>query len=202
MFLHILNDSTEYPQTLKVYAPWIQKVVDYSMKTEYLANASHKSFIPPVSDTLQVMQDIFLGKVPESSPQDYHKWFDGPRLPKRDRMITHQPPSQLEVSLRMQQLLLKHIAEDRQDKGHLAAKLNAINNQKRITRLIADENKKRLWKLLWKFFSKKQLLDTDLKELYEYIDKGLSVEDYQTCGILHYLLESQLLILCISRFTR
>ena len=58
MFLNILKDSAEYLKTLKVYAPWIQKVVDYSMKTEYLAKASHKSFIPPVRDTLQVIQDI------------------------------------------------------------------------------------------------------------------------------------------------
>jgi hypothetical protein len=76
-------------------------------------------------------------------------------------------------------LLLKHFAEDRQEKEHLAAELNAINNRTRITHLIAAENKKRLWKLLQKFFSKKQLRDADLKELYAYIDKGLSVEDYQ-----------------------
>jgi hypothetical protein len=179
MFLNILKDSAAYPKTLKVYAPWIQKVVDYSMKTEYLAKVSHKSFVPPVRDTLQVIQEISSGKVPESSSQDYHKEFDGPRLPKRDRMFTHQPPSQLEVSLRTQQLLLKHIAEDRQEKEHLAAELNAINNRTRIMHLIAAENKKRLWKLLRKFFSKKQLRDADLKELYAYIDKGLSVEDYQ-----------------------
>jgi hypothetical protein len=149
------------------------------MKTEYLAKASHRSFTPPVQDTLQVMQDISLGKLPESSSQDYHKGFDGPRLPQHDRMVTHQPPTQLEVSFRTQQLLLKHIAEDRLEKEHLATELNAIKNRTRITHLIADENKKRLWNILRKFFSKKQLWDSDLKELYDYIDKGLSVEDYQ-----------------------
>ena len=113
MFLNISKDSIEYLKTLKVYAPWIQKVVDYSMKTEYLAKASHKSFIPLVRYTLQVLQEISSGKVPESSHHDYHNTFDGPRLPKCDQMISHQPPSQLEVSLRTQQLLLKHIDEDR-----------------------------------------------------------------------------------------
>ena len=77
----------------------------------------------------------------------------------------------------MQWLLLKHIAEDRREKEHLAAELNAINNRTCITYMIADENKKRLRKLLRKFFTKKQLLDADPKELYEYIDKGLSVDD-------------------------
>ena len=45
--------------------------------------------------------------------------------------------------------------------------------------LIADENKKRLWKLLHKFFTEKQLLNVNLQELYDYIDKGFSLEDFQ-----------------------
>ena len=125
------------------------------------------------------MEHFSSWKALVSSHHDYHNTFDGPRLPKRDQMITHQPPSQMEVSMRMQQLLLKHIAEDRQEKEHLAAEMNVIHNRTRITHLIAAENKKRLWKLLWKFFSKKQLKDADLKELYECIYKGLTVEDYQ-----------------------
>ena len=102
MFLNIFKDYAEYPKPLKVYAPWIQNVVDYSMKIEYFTKASNKSFIPPVRNTLQVMQDISLGKVRKSSPPDYHKGFDGPCLPKCERMISHQPPSQLEVSLHTQ----------------------------------------------------------------------------------------------------
>jgi hypothetical protein len=149
------------------------------MRTVYLAKENHKSFIPPVRDTLQVMEDITLGKSPASSPQDYHKQFDGPRLPQRDRKILPQPPSQLEVSLRTQQLLLQHIAEDRREKEHLASELNALNNRTRIMHLIADENKKRLWKLLRKFFTEKQLLNVNLQELYDYIDKGFTVEDFQ-----------------------
>ena len=93
-----------------------------------MAKASHKSFIPPIRDTLQVMQAISWGKSPKSSPQDYHKGFDGPRLPQRNRMITHQPPSQLEVRSHTQQLLLKRIAEDRPEKEQIATELNAINN--------------------------------------------------------------------------
>ena len=79
VFLQILKDSAEHPKTLKVYRPWIQKVVDYIMKTEYLAKACHRSFIPLVRDTLQVIQDISSGKSLESSSQDLHKGFDGPR---------------------------------------------------------------------------------------------------------------------------
>ena len=82
------------------------------MKTEYLAKISHKSFIPPVRDTLRVMEDFSLGKVPVSSPPDYHTTFDGPRLPQRDRQPNTQPPSHLEVSLRTQQLLLQLMAKD------------------------------------------------------------------------------------------
>ena len=48
MFLRILKDSTQHPKTIKVYAPWIQKVVDHAMHTEYLAKVTHKSFVPPV----------------------------------------------------------------------------------------------------------------------------------------------------------
>ena len=94
-------------------------------------------------------------------------------------MITPQPPSHLEISLRTQQLLLQHIADDRREKEHLASELNTINNRTRVMHLIADENKKRLRKLLRKFFTEKQLLQVDLQELYDYIDKGFSVEDFQ-----------------------
>ena len=93
--------STQCPKIIKVYAPWIQKVVDYAMKTEYLAKVSHKSFIPHVRDTLKVMEDFFLGKALVSSP-DYHTTFNGPKLPKRDRLPNTQPPSHLEVSMHTQ----------------------------------------------------------------------------------------------------
>ena len=84
MFQHILNDSALYSHCLKVYAPWIQKVVDRAMRTEYLTKQIHKSFIPPVRDTLKVMEDISSGKSPVSSPLDYHKNFDRPCLPQCD----------------------------------------------------------------------------------------------------------------------
>ena len=74
---------------------------------------------------------------------------------------------------------MQHIAEDRHEKEHLASELNAINNRTRIMHLIADENKKRLWKLLRKFFTEKQLLNVNLRELYDYIDKGSTLEDFQ-----------------------
>ena len=109
MFLRILKDSAQYPFCLKVFAPWIKKVIDHAMRTVYLVKESHKSFIPPIHDTLQIMEDISSGKSPASIRQDYHKQFDGPRLPRRSRKILLQPPSQLEVSLRTQQLLLQHI---------------------------------------------------------------------------------------------
>ena len=84
MFMRILMDSAQHPKTTKVFAPWIQKVVDYAMHTEYLAKVSHKSFIHPVRDTLRVMEDFSSGKVPVSSPPDYHNTIDGPWLPQRD----------------------------------------------------------------------------------------------------------------------
>jgi hypothetical protein len=43
MFLRILMDSAQHPKTIKVFAPWIQKVVDYAMKTEYLAKVITKA---------------------------------------------------------------------------------------------------------------------------------------------------------------
>ena len=73
MFLRILKDSAQYPFCIIVFTPWIQKVVYHAMRIVYLAKESHKSFIPPVRDTLQVMDDITLGKSPASSPQDYYK---------------------------------------------------------------------------------------------------------------------------------
>src|SRR3989337_2395431 len=119
MFLRILMDSTQCPKTIKVFAPWIQKVVDYAMKTEYLAKVSHKSFISPMRDTLKIMEDFSSGKAPVSSPPDYHNTFNGPKLPQHDRQPNTQPPSHLEVSLHTQQLLLQHMAEDRREKEHL-----------------------------------------------------------------------------------
>ena len=71
------------------------------------------------------------------------------------------------------------MVKDRQEKEHLAAELNAIHNRTKVVHMITVENKKRLWKLLRKFFSKKQLSNSHLKELYEYIDQGFSVEDFQ-----------------------
>ena len=37
MFFRILKDTAHHMKTIKVYAPWIQKVVDHAMKTDYLA---------------------------------------------------------------------------------------------------------------------------------------------------------------------
>ena len=116
-----------------------------------------------------------------SSPPDYHNTFDGPRLPQRDRQANTQPPSHLEVSLHTQQVLLRHMVEDRREKEHLATELNAINNRTKVVHMITAGNKKCLWKLLLKFFSKKQLNNLDLKEHYEYIDKGFSAEESQDC---------------------
>ena len=82
------------------------EVVDHAMRIVYLAKQSHKSFLLPVHDTLQIMEDISSGKSPTSIPHDYHKQFDGPCIPQHDQKISPQPPSQLEVSLRTQQLLL------------------------------------------------------------------------------------------------
>ena len=172
-------DSTRSPETIKVFAPWIQKVVDYAMKTEYLAKVSHKSFIPPVRDTLKVMGDFSLENAPVSSPPDYHNTFNGPKLPKRDRLPNTQPPSHLEVSMRTQQLLLKHMSEDRHEKEHLAAELNALHNRTKVVHMITTGNKKPLWKLLQKFFSKKLLSHSHLQELYKYIDQGFTAEDFQ-----------------------
>ena len=45
--------------------------------------------------------------------------------------------------------------------------------------MITAENKKRLWKLLRKFFSKKQLSQAHLQELYKYIDQGFTAKDFQ-----------------------
>jgi hypothetical protein len=42
MILCILKDFAQHPKCVKVYAPWIQKVVDHAMKTEYLAKKSQK----------------------------------------------------------------------------------------------------------------------------------------------------------------
>jgi hypothetical protein len=47
--------------------------------------------------------------------------------------------------------------------------------------LITDENKKRLWKLLRKFFSKQQLSTAKLFELYHYLDKEFTAEDFKDC---------------------
>ena len=117
------------------------------------------------------MEDFSSGKAPVSSPPDYHNTFNGPKLPKRDLQLNTQPPSHIEVSMRTQQLLLKHMAKDRQEKEHLAAELNAIHNRTKVVHMITAENKKRLWKLLRKFFSKKQLSQAHLQELYKYIDQ-------------------------------
>ena len=117
------------------------------MKTVYLSKVSHKGFIPPIWDTLKVMEDFSSGKAPEASP-DYHTTFNAPKLPQHDRLPNTQAPSHLEVSMLTQQLLLKHMAEDRQEKEHLGAKLNAIHNRTKVVHMITTQNKKRLWKLL------------------------------------------------------
>ena len=71
------------------------------------------------------------------------------------------------------------MAKDHQEKEHLAAELNAIHNRTKVVHMITTENKKHLWKLLRKFFSKKQLSNSHLQELYQYIDQGFTAEDYQ-----------------------
>ena len=60
------------------------------------------------------------------------------------------------------------MAKDSQEKQHLAAELNAINNRTEVVHMTTAGKKKRLWKLHQKLFSKKQLSNSDLKQLYEY----------------------------------
>ena len=105
-------------------------------------------------DTRKVIEDFSSGKAPVSSSSDYHNTFNGPKLHKRDRLPNTQPPSHLEVSMHTQQLLLKHMAEDRQEKENLAVELNAIHNRTKVVHMITTENKKRLWKLLRNIFLK------------------------------------------------
>ena len=66
--------------------------------------------------------------------------------------------------------------------------------------LIADENKKRLWKLLCKFFTEKQLLNANLQELYDYIDKGFTNADFQDRSTPPLPSRDQPLIFCIPSF--
>lgn len=127
---------------------------------------------------MQVMQEFCLGKSLNAGPQHRTRTFDGPQIPWRERKFRPQPPTQLEVSMHMQQLLLQHITEDRQEKEHLASELNVLHSHTRLLHLIAGENKKRLWKLLRKFFIEKKLTNTDIKEIYDYIDQGFKVEDF------------------------
>ena len=155
-------------------------MVDYGTKTEYLAKVSHKSFMPPMCDTLKVMEYFSSGEAPVSSTSDYHHTFNGPKLPKRDHLPNTQPPSHLEVSMCTQQLLLKYMAKDHQEKKHLAAKHDVFTTK--VVHMITAENKKRLWKLLQKFFSKKKLNNSHLQELYEYIDQGFIDEDFHGCS--------------------
>jgi len=134
-------------------------------------------------DTLKVMEDFSSGEAPVSSTSDYHHTFNGPKLPKHDRLPNTQPPSHLEVSMCTQQLLLKYMAKDHQEKNYLAAKHDVFTTK--IVHTITAENKKRLWKLLQKFFSKKQLNNSHLQELYEYIDHGFIDEDFFMIASLH-----------------
>lgn len=71
------------------------------------------------------------------------------------------------------------MADDQKEKEHLAAELNALNNRTRLLHLIADENKKHLWKLLRKFFSEKKLTHADIQKIYDYIDVPFMVEALQ-----------------------
>ena len=66
------------------------------------------------------------------------------------------------------------MAKDHQEKKHLAAKHDVFTTK--VVHMITAENKKRLWKLLQKFFSKKQLSKSHLQELYQYIDQGFTDE--------------------------
>lgn len=163
MFIRILSDSTQIPHCLKVFAPWIQRIIDHNMCTDYLAKESHKSFIPPVRDTVQVLQDLSLGKSLADSPQPSIQMFDGPKIPQREKIFKSLPPTHMEVSMRTQQLLLQHITEDQRKKEHLAKEPNSLHNRTRLLPLIVDENKKCLWKLLQKFLSEKKLSRKDLK---------------------------------------
>lgn len=123
LFIRILVDSAEEPRAAKVFAPWIQKIIDQCMKKEYLAKENHKGFIPPVRDTLQVMEDLSKGKAIAASPRKSIKQFDGPKIPHKKKCVKPPVPTQLEISLCSHQLLLKHMEDDRKKKEHLVNEL-------------------------------------------------------------------------------
>lgn len=112
LFIRILVDSAEEPRAGKAFAPWIQKIINKCMKTEYLSKEHQQGFIPLVRDTLQVMQDLSKGKAVAASPQKSIKPFAGPQIPQKKKCDKTPVPSHLEVSLRTQQLLLKHMDND------------------------------------------------------------------------------------------
>lgn len=183
LFIRILVDAAEEFDAPKVFIPWIQKMVNLRQLKEYLAKEVPEKFIPPVRDTLKVLQDFSKGKVITDSSPKVSKKFAGPQIPRMKLSTKPLVPSQLqiclqlEISFQTQQLLLIDMDQDRKEKEHLAHELNGIHNQSRLIHMILHEDKHHSWKLLRKFFSKKKLKKARIHETYDFMDLPLTADD-------------------------
>lgn len=66
LFIRLLVDAANEHLPPKCYAPSIQKLINIARQTKYLAKVVSMKFIPPMRDTLQVVEDNTKGK--KSSP--------------------------------------------------------------------------------------------------------------------------------------
>lgn len=126
LFIRILVHAANEHLAPKVFAPWIQKMINLCLRKEYLAKEVPEKFIPPVRDTLQVMKDMSKGKAIVDSSSKIAKQFPRPQIPERKMVSKPSVPSHLEISLHTQQLLEKQIHQDQKEKEHLACDLNDI----------------------------------------------------------------------------
>lgn len=62
LFLRNLVDAAKVHLAMKLYAPWIQKLINMTQGKRYICHHGPKYFTPPVRDTLKVFKDNDKGK--------------------------------------------------------------------------------------------------------------------------------------------
>lgn len=130
LFLRSLVGAAEYPRSPKVYAPWIQMLISYGSRQEVYCRHGPKYFTPPVRNTLHVTKDNDKGK--SISPPEMKKAHETIHIKKKDVLIPkHKNPLLFEVCVRTQQMIDKHLHEDRKEKEPLDAEVNHIANAAR-----------------------------------------------------------------------
>jgi hypothetical protein len=96
--------STEGNEAEKIFALWIQKIINRSTRREYLAQEAPEKFIHHVRDTLLMLEDYSKGKAFRDNTSKASEKVVSLKISSSKHVSKPSIPTQLEISLRTRKM--------------------------------------------------------------------------------------------------